>query len=73
MVQLLTSIISGCKLAAPNPLFKNLVSVSQAIGKKGKNKISLQRGGLQRATAFIVPKVQLSLYPKCKGLRGLDT
>lgn len=50
--------VSDCKLAAPNPLFKNLVSVACAIGKKDKTRIPLLRGCLQRTAAFIVSKVQ---------------
>lgn len=58
MVQLLTSIVSGCKFAVKNLLFKNFISVIQAIGKKDKTRIPLLCGCLRRATSFVVSKVQ---------------
>lgn len=57
-VQLLTSIVAGCKPAAPNPLFKSLVSGSQAICKTDKTRIPLLCGCLQRDTAFVVSEGQ---------------
>lgn len=58
MVQLLPNTVSGCKLSAPYPHFKNPVSIAWQTGKKDKTKIHLLRGCLQRAAAFIASEMQ---------------